>query len=373
MKKIISTVLCFIIIITSSLSVHAQTAPLDEADIIAVGDLLCLNAQLSYAKRGSSYSFDYVFGAIKGDLASCDLAIGNLETCLAGQSAGLTTPAQREPVLDDNGEPVLDENGKPKTKTLSLPKINAPLSFADAIKNAGFGFVVTANNHTMDKGNSGVSATISALKERNIKFTGTSSDGDRHIEVMDINGIKTSILSYTMFINSGTEPPAHSYTVNMYSKSACAADIAAARELGADYVIVYIHWGDENRPVNQSQRITAQEIADAGADLILGSHPHVLQSAEYLRSRTDNNRVLCVYSLGNFISSMATVANKDTVTLHIKLRRWQSGRIDTVLAEYKPYYSGSRFEVVPASSAGKTRISSTLGDTLTPVNEFYMR
>lgn len=373
MKKILAFLICFIFLLSFPLCVNAQNAPLDEADIIAVGDLLCLNSQLAYAHSGGGYDFNYVFNEVRGDLNSCDLAIGNLETCLAGEAAGLTTPVKREPVLDKKGEPVLDENGDPKMKTVALPKINAPLSFADAIKGAGFDFLVTANNHTMDRGNVGVSATISALNERGLKFTGTSDDGDRHISINDLNGIRTCILSYTMFLNSGNQAPASKDTVNLYSKSACDADIAAAREQGAEYIIVYIHWGDENRPVNGTQRETAQEIVDLGADLILGSHPHVLQSAEYLRSSVDRKKVLCVYSLGNFISSMATSANKDTVTLHIKLRRWQSWRIDTVLAEYKPYYSGSRFEVVPASQTGRQRISSALGDAVLPVDEFYIK
>lgn len=375
MKKIISLLIALINIFTFYTTAYAdapvKSGSLDEADIIAVGDLLCLNAQLNAAKKGSSYDFNYVFNACREDFTAADLTIGNLETCLAGEKAGLTTPIKKENILDKEGNPILDVNSKPKTKTIQLPKINAPLSFADSLKSAGFDYVVTANNHTLDSGNSGVEATISALRERDIAFNGTSDNGDRNVNVISINNIKLCILSYTMFLNSGNEPPKSAETVNIYSKKACGKDINTARNLGAEYIIVYMHWGDENKPVNSAQRQTAAELTELGADLILGSHPHVLQTTEYFRQSGSNKPVLCVYSLGNFISSMATTANKDTISLHIKLRRWQDGRVHTILTQYKPYYSGNNFCVQAANQNGADRIANTVGDSITPVKQFY--
>lgn len=369
MKKALCAFFSLLIIFTS-LPVFASGEKKEQgkADIVFTGDLLCLNAQLSSA--GSGYNFNYVFDSVREDFLSSDLTVGNLETCLAGEKYGLTTPAVKTPVLNDSGEQVFDENGKPLTKTSVLPKINAPISFGEALKKAGYDFVVTANNHTMDRGNAGVKLTVDALDSLDITHTGTSKSGEDNIHVLNLNGIKVSILSYTMFLNSGNEAPASSYTVNIYSDARSKNDISKARQNGAEYIIVYMHWGDENKPVNALQRQTAQKLANAGADLIIGSHPHVLQTTEYFRSTVDNKKVLCVYSLGNFISSMASEANKQTISLHIRLRRWQSGKIDLSFAEYKPYYSGTRFSVSPASSAQKAKISAIMGENLILCDKF---
>ena len=115
--------------------------------------------------------------------------------------------------------------------------------------------------------------------------------------------------------------------LNPYSKEIVARDVAAVKAAGAEYVIVYIHWGVEymNEPEEQ-QYIWAQELADAGVDYIIGSHPHALQPYDILTS-ADGRQVPIVYSMGNFVSHQEKVVTKDTLILRIVIEKTEDGRV----------------------------------------------
>lgn len=168
--------------------------------------------------------------------------------------------------------------------------------------------------------------------------------------------------------------------LNAYSKAAAERDAAKAKSAGAEFIIAYTHWGRENtHSVTAGQRRHAKEMADAGIDLILGAHPHCLQRAQII-SAADGRDVLCVYSLGNFVSSMARAINNDTAILSIRLKR-TGGAVELTDAGYYPCHvmsnrKNGRFVVMPAQSkwnaglasagleSARRRIAAALGDVL---------
>lgn len=159
---------------------------------------------------------------------------------------------------------------------------NAPASYLDAIRYAGFDVLVNANNHNCDSAVMGLMDTLDALDERGFMHTGTfRSESDDRVLYVKVNGIKLAILSYATYFNKiegNFTQLGQDVLLNVYSAQRAQKDIAAAREKGAEFVLVYIHWGKEyTHKVGEQQLSWAQELADAGADYIVGSHPHALQ------------------------------------------------------------------------------------------------
>lgn len=155
---------------------------------------------------------------------------------------------------------------------------------------------------------------------------------------------------------------------------------------GAEFIIAYMHWGTENtHTINAKQKQQAQEVADAGVDLIAGSHPHCLQSAETLTA-TDGREVFCIYSLGNFVSSMGRTINNDTIILNATLKREGEKVVlaDTgyIGCRVIGSYDGGNYVVVPnreglnggirtsALDASAQRIAEVMGDSLREITEF---
>ena len=188
---------------------------------------------------------------------SCDFVVGNLETTLSESNPYSTK--ERE----------VNEQ----------PNCNAPADYLHSLTWAGITHLVTANNHSLDGGLTGIEETIAHLDEYGILHTGTyreDYDG-AHYMMMEKNGIKIAILSSTELINQRAlvTQSQLARVIDSYSKKNITNRIAQAREDGADFVVVYMHWGSENvHDVRDYQKSHAKEIALAGADLIIGSHTH---------------------------------------------------------------------------------------------------
>lgn len=282
-----------------------QPADKDESvTLCLMGDLMCLAGQQYTAERADG-THDYTdsFSLVRDTFAACDFVIGNLETTLSESNPYST--AERE------------VNGQ--------PNCNAPADYLASLKWAGITHLVTANNHSLDGGAAGIEETLAHLDEYGIPHTGTyreDHEGARYM-MLEKGGIRVAVLSFTELINqrSLVTPAQLSRMIDSYSRADVADRIARARADGADFVIVYGHWGSENvHEVRAYQRQHAKEIAEAGADLIIGSHPHCLQEAETLVTE-DGRSVPCFYSLGNVVSSMTRDINHDTVFLQVTLRR----------------------------------------------------
>lgn len=245
----------------------------------AVGDLMCHSVQYNYAKTDSGYDFTGNFEIIKGFFYNSDFTIGNLETVLAGKERGYS----------------------------GYPLFNSPDEYLYAIKDAGFDFLVTANNHSLDKGKKGLLRTIDKIREVELSQTGTfKSINERDsIYVKNINGISFTLLAYSYGTNGIPISNGEDFLINLIDTTLIKSDITKAKQNDIDLIIVYFHFGNEyKREPSAYQKNIVKQTINYGADIIIGSHPHVPQPLEYFKT---NNRKLdsgfVAYSLGNFISN----------------------------------------------------------------------
>lgn len=253
-----------------------------EARLVAVGDIMMHSPQIpaAYDVTTDTYRFDGYFTHVKPELEG-DWVIANLETPLAGKDAGGYS---------------------------GYPMFNAPESLADAIRNAGFNIVTTANNHAMDRYEQGVLHTLKVVKDRGLIPVGTyeSQNARNQIEIVENNGISMAFLAYTYGTNGIPIPENKPYLVNVIDEVQIMNDIQRARAK-ADVITVSLHFGQEyHRQPSEQQISLAHQLIRAGADIILGSHPHVVQPYEMIEVENDTGvprKGVVIYSLGNFISN----------------------------------------------------------------------
>ena len=252
---------------TTEPSTDATAGPSPDATvtIIGVGDLMAHAAQLSAAHIHGVYDFAPSFGRVASTISAADIAVGNLETTLRA-SATYT----------------------------GYPRFRSPTSYARALKGAGFDLLTTANNHTLDGGAYGVRFTADYLDKIGIRHTGSDNAGTAIIEH---DGIRIAFIAYTYGTN-GIHTPFPG-AVNRLDIPAIKRAIRSARTK-ADLVVVCMHWGAEySRTPESLTKLRARGLIDAGADLILGSHPHMVRPVEKYHGR------YIVYSMGNFLSAMS--------------------------------------------------------------------
>jgi len=183
------------------------------------------------------------------------------------------------------------------------PSFNTTDAMVDAIEGTGFNLIASATNHAYDWGLDALAHSASLWEQREVLFTGTASSQESAVaaKTIESNGIVFSLLSYTYGINGYEEWEIPPYAVNYLHEERIIDDIAQARKQ-SDVVLVAVHWGTENYTAADEQQLYfAQVIADAGADVILGSHPHVIGPLEWVEGAL-GNKTLVAYSLGNFVS-----------------------------------------------------------------------
>ncbi|MBQ3273745.1 MAG: CapA family protein [Christensenellaceae bacterium] len=317
------------------------------ARIMFSGDLMALVTQQQEAKSDDTYIFDPSFSLVRPVFKKADFVIGNLETLT---SHSYTYSFEKK---FNNNNPVC----------------NAPSTYLDAVKYAGYDAVVTANNHSCDAGRQGLIETIRRLDTYDILHTGTFDDeDDKRYFIADINGIKTAFMAYTTISNNFwgfNSDEEWNWMMNKYYADRTIKDVKAAKADGAEFIVCYNHWGVEyTNSENAEQRRMAQEMADAGVDLIIGSHTHSLQRGTVLTA-SDGRKVPCIYSMGNFVSSVANDLGYDNIILVTDLAK--NG--DTVTVEdwgyipcrVFPSYEGHDYVIVPIpSDLNDGRTSSSL-------------
>ena len=277
----------------------AETHPAPElvasATLSAQGDLLMHEPVISSAKQtDGSYDFGYLFRYLREYLSAFDCSAINLETTLGG--------------------PAYPYQGN--------PEFNSPDALADALKDAGYDMILTANNHASDTYVSGMLRTLEQLRSRGLGTLGTMlSSEEPKYEILDLNGIQVGMLCYTYATNELSEgQPSLNHRafvktsgiVNYFLESKLErffteveGHIASMRADGAETIVFYIHWGKEYvTQAGDLQQGIAQRLCDLGVDVIIGGHPHVVQPVELIESSVDpDHRTVCIYSLGNAVSN----------------------------------------------------------------------
>lgn len=267
------------------------------ASMFMVGDAL-LHDVIPYdaATGAGTYDFTKELHRIGAIAEPYDLQYYNQETILGGDELGIH----------------------------GYPQFNGPQAWGDAMVNYGFNLVSLANNHSLDMGTVGVANSLNYWKTKtNVVTSGVyTSQAEREaIPIHEVNGITYAYFSWTYGMN-GLEPPADEpYMVACYDghEEEMLNQIKAAKQQ-ADVVIVAMHWGTEYvMAATEEQQRLAQEVADAGADIIIGNHPHVIGPVQWL----NNHKTICFYALGNLcaaqfddcrIEMMAALNIQKTVT-----------------------------------------------------------
>lgn len=276
--------------------------------LVMVGDMLMhMPVNRSGLRIDGDLDFSHLFTYTEKMISSADIAIVNQEVILGGSELGIS----------------------------GYPMFNTYYEVGDALVDAGFDVVLHATNHAVDRGKEGLLNCISYWDNNHpeIAYLGiqdTQEERD-NIYVVEKNGIKISILNYTYGLNGLPLPEGMPYAVNLMDKEQMAIDIAKAKEL-SDFVVVCPHWGTEYvLKASSYQKDYAQFFLENGVDLVIGTHPHVIEPVEILKDDF-GNEMLVYYSLGNYVNSTASEENDIGKRMlgamaEVKIKRNESGKV----------------------------------------------
>lgn len=254
--------------------------------LVAVGDCLIHGAVYMDARTGTdSYDFSSMIELVGPEISKYDLRYYNQETIIGGKELGVS----------------------------HYPRFNSPEEIGDNMVDLGFNLVSLANNHSLDKDEIGIINSNKYWKTKDVITAGSysSSEERNNIKVYEKNGIKYAFLAYTTTTNGLTIPKGKEYLLNVYSDTQAKEDIDKIKDK-ADVIIVSMHWGEEYvfEPTS-SQKEIAKYLSSLGVNLIIGSHPHVVEPVDYVGD------TLVIYSLGNFLSGQRPMGIDKTIGLMV--------------------------------------------------------
>ena len=250
-----------------------------EITIRMVGDILLHDRVSQYAKQEDGiYRYDAIFDGLEEELQEADLAIVNQEVIIAGEEFGVS----------------------------GYPCFNAPFEMGDALVDAGFDVVCHGTNHALDQGKDGLLSCLAFWKteypEVAVLGINETAEEQDEIYIFEQDGIKVAVLNYTYGTNGIPLPADMPYAVDLLEKEQVVADIEKA-ELLADFTIVCPHWGTEYvLEETAAQQQWAEVFLEHGVDLVLGTHPHVIEPIELMKDEATGHEMLVYYSLGNFVN-----------------------------------------------------------------------
>lgn len=292
--------------------------------IAAVGDNLLHNTvSKDCLTDGGEYDYSKLYENLAPLLAGCDVAFINEEVPLAGEIG-------------------------------AYPSLSAAGTVAQALRGAGFNVVNQASNHSLDKGQKGLVRSLDTLNETGfdaILGAFRTEEEANAQQIIEKQGVRIGFLSYTYGLNGYSLPQDKPWMVSLIDNEKIKSDLAALRP-NCDYLIVSMHWGNEYQTEpSDGQRTLAQMLADEGADLIIGHHPHVLQPLERLTAQ-DGREVPCVYSLGNYVSGQHKRATMLGGLLSVEVDVYPDGRRETAQAGVVPLVThyeskAARYAVIP--------------------------
>jgi poly-gamma-glutamate synthesis protein (capsule biosynthesis protein) len=276
--QIFSFVSALFLFLPGFLSGQTSETGTTEVSFLFIGDIMGHDTQIKAAfnKEDSTYNYEEYFEYLTPLFNETDFVIANFEVTLAG-----------EPIK-------------------GYPQFSSPDELAYDCKNAGINFFACANNHCCDRGLKGIDRTINVLDMMDIPHTGTFKSVEERDKnypvVLEKNGIRIALLNYTYGTNGLPVPQGK--IVNLIDKDQIEMDLEKAKTLSADKIIVFLHWGKEYQSEpNAKQEELADFIFAKGGDIIIGSHPHVIQKMMWMKGTDGKKEHLIAYSLGNFVSN----------------------------------------------------------------------
>ena len=303
--------------------------------LVMVGDALLHSSLYKDGYKNGKYDFSSQLEYIKPIIQNYDLAFYNQESILGGTELGLS----------------------------DYPTFNSPQEFGDSMIDAGFNLVSLANNHTLDRGEKAVLNSCNYWKNKDVLTAGSYSSKEEaeEIKIKEKNGIKYTLLAYTYGTNGIKVKEGKEYLVNLYSDEKAKADIEKVRDK-VDLLMVSMHWGTEYKTEpTETQKKQAEYLSSLGVDIIIGTHPHIIEPITYI------NDTLVIYSLGNFISAQSTNNDYNTMVELMTsvdiIKEEKDGqttiKLDNLNNEllYNYYQKGSKwtnFKVIPFSSMNET-------------------
>ncbi|MFU8873581.1 CapA family protein [Micromonospora sp. SL4-19] len=304
-------------------------APKSQLTVVAAGDLLVhpeLTAQAATDARAAGrdgHDFTQVLAAVRPVVSRADLAICHMETPLAEPSGPFT----------------------------GYPVFSVPPELADAAAWAGFDTCSTASNHSLDTGVPGIRRTLDKLDQVGLRHAGTARSPQEAARpnILDVAGVKVAQLSYTFGFNGIPRPTGQDWVANLADRNAVLAEARRARDLGAEIVILSMHWGTEyqNKPNDEQLQLARDLLASPDIDLIVGHHVHVVQPFEKIGTKW------VAYGLGNLTTYGSEESTQQAVVPEFTFTRKASGRWEVsgveVHATWMQYQPAAR--VVDLASA----------------------
>jgi poly-gamma-glutamate synthesis protein (capsule biosynthesis protein) len=296
----------------------------DTLTICFMGDMMMHAQQIEKSRRkDGTYDFSSYFSMIEDRIKSADIAVANMEFTLGGEPYS------------------------------GYPAFSAPDSYASYLADCGFDVFLAANNHIMDTKSAGAARTAEIYrnleKQKGISFTGLAENEEARTRNYPLlirrKGILVSFLNFTYGTNLGADE--HWPKTNYIGKK---SEILKALEASeqADISIALPHWGPEYQlRHSESQEETAAWLAENGADIVIGTHPHVVQDTAYI------NDVPVLYSLGNAVSNMSAVNTQLELMAVVKIVRHENGKVSMLTPELtwlwcsRPGGYGDDYTVVP--------------------------
>lgn len=275
--------------------------------IRSLGDILIHDTVYWNAATENGYDFGFMLDPVRDYIGNADITTANLETLAAGNELGVS----------------------------SYPLFNAPEEIIDELKDLGVDIVNTATNHTMDFGSYGAHASIEALKERDMPYVGSYDSWDDYndLRIIEANGIKVGFLSYTYGTNGNPIPEDEMYLTSLLDTELMALEIELLNSQ-VDVSIVMIHNGEDSPYPNESQ-VNVMKIAhEAGANFVLGGHPHNMQPFEYY-----NESQAGIYSHGNFLSGQYQLEEKLGGITEYTFRKSTTGDVTLDSMRFMPTYN----------------------------------
>ncbi len=345
-----------------------------QATIAVTGDILMhmpvINTGLQSDGR---YNFDSIFQYLTPYSSGADYSVANLETTLCGTDMGY--------------------------KYSGYPAFNCPDEIVDALKNAGFDMLLTANNHCYDTSEYGFLRTVRTVRSKGLTALGTrESQSDTTYTIQEINGIQVGMVCYT-YEGQPDNPTAGTVYMNKNALSANCAPLinsflatqldpfymevrqvlAQMKQSGAEATVMYIHWGNEYQttPSTEQQQI-AQQLCDLGFDVIVGGHPHVIQPVSLLTSRLDpGHKTVCLYSTGNAVSNqriqemdLKTGHTEDGLLFRFTFSKYSDGTVYLEDADVLPCWvdmravdGGKQYDIIPLDASIRDQWQTVFGLT----------